>query len=268
MGVIYDINGNPLSVVYDINGNVLSVCYDINGDPIPLVSFDDSTTVTNVYTSSVTAYPQGGCIDDDGNVYVCFYSEGKFRKYNINTGILTDASFTPNAYGHANGMAYNPNTEHLYVASMNSTGEVYVFDKSFNLVDTLYARDNNNSIFNCWNIAYDRKNMRFITLTGNKLMFLNNNFIYQSHVDCTASEVFPYTAQDIETDGEFVYTVGYNPNTIGVVSMKGKLVKMISNTAFSGEPESMCYDWINDKYYIEGKSSYFVIRQAEFIEQT
>ena len=50
--------------------------------------------------------------------------------------------------------------------------------------------------------------------------------------------------------------------------MSGDLVKMISNTAFTGEPESMCYDWINDNYYIEGKSSYFVIRQAEFIEQT
>ena len=263
---VYDINGNVLSTVYDVNGNIQLPIYDINGNELTtdMPTFLDSATITNVYTSSIASQPQGGCIDDDGNVYVCFHSVGKFLKHNISTGVNTEVSFTANAYGHANGMAYNPNTGYLYLASMNSTGEVFVFDKSLNLVDTLYARDENNSIFNCWCIAYDRKNNRFITITGNKMIFFNDNFVYQNHVSIVSSEIWEYTAQDIETDGDFVYALDYNPNYISVVSMQGVLVKRISNTAFLGEPESMCYDWINDKYYIEGKSTYYVIREAVF----
>lgn len=268
---IYNINGVEISSAYNVNGVSLPQCYDVNGNELMSgggeITFLDNAIITNVYTSSITSQPQGGCIDDEGNVYVCFYSEGKFRKYNIGTGTLTEASFTANAYGHANGMAYNPNTGYLYLASMKTTGEVYVFDKSFNLVNTLYARNNNGDIFTCWNIAYDRVHQRFITIYARKMYFMNDNFEYMSYVDCPESEIWPYTAQDIESDGEFVYAVGYNPNHITVVDFNGNVVKMISNTAFSGEPESMCYDWINDKYYIEGKSSYFVIRQAEFIEQ-
>lgn len=263
---IYDVNGNPLPTIYDVNENPLLTCYDINGNPITLVQFLDSATVTNVYTSSVTAQPQGGCIDDDGNIYVCFYAEGKFRKYNINSGTLTEASFTPNAYGHGNGMAYNPNTGYLYLASMKNTGEVYVFDKSFNLIDTLYARRNTGVVYSCWNITYDRNTRRFISLDSSKIYFYDDNFDYIDYVPYPENTAWPSTAQDAETDGEFIYCVSYNQNYISVVDMRGHLVKTISNTAFSGEPESMCYDWINDKYYIEGKSTYFVIREVVFKE--
>lgn len=264
---VYNINGDVLSVVYDVNGNALSHCYDINGNELMgnTPTFFDSAIITDIYTSSITSQPQGGCIDDDGNVYVCFYSVGKFLKHNIGTGTNTEVSFTPNAYGHANGMAYNPNTDYLYLASMNNTGEVFVFDKSFNLVDTLYARDENGNVFNCWNIAYDRTHQRFITMGGSgKIFFMDDNFEYITHSTYVPSEIWPYTAQDIETDGSFIYAIGYDPNTIAVVDLGGNLVKMISNTSFSGEPESMCYDWINDKYYIEGKSTYYVIREAVF----
>lgn len=265
---IYSINGAFLSSAYNINGDSLSQCYDINGNELmgELPTFLDSATITNIYTSSITAQPQGGCIDDNGNIYVCFYHEGKFRKYNLNTGTLTEVSFTPDAYGHANGMAYNPNTGYLYLASMNSTGEVYVFDKSFNLVNTLYAKDGNNSIFNCWNIAYDRNAERFIAISsvnGGIIYFMDNNFNYVRSKAFDASE-WANTRQDIETDGQFIYGLSYNSNRIYVFDMNGNLVKDISNTAFTGEPESMCYDWINDRYYIEGTSTYYVIREAVF----
>ena len=98
------------------------------------------------------------------------------------------------------------------------------------------------------------------------MMFFDDNFVFKRYVDCPEGEIWPYTAQDIETDGYFVYAIGYNPNHISVVGMDGSLIKVISNTAFTGEPESMCYDWINGNYYIEGKSTYYVIRQAVFKE--
>lgn len=260
---LYNIDGEEVNTLYDIDGNQVVTAYDIDGNLIPLISFRDSALVTDVFTSTISVQPQGGCIDDDGNVYVCFYHAGKMLRHNIITGAELETSFTPDAYGHANGMAYNPTTDRLYLASMNTTGEVYVFDKSFNLLDTLYARNDAGNIFTCWNIAYDRKRNRFISMSGNKMMFFDNEFNFLSYVPYVSSEIWPYTAQDIETDGDFVYAVGWDSNHISVVGMNGDLVKMIANTAYTGEPESLCYDWMNGKYYMEGKNSSnrFVIRE-------
>lgn len=261
--MIYKINGDAYTAAFDINGNNLSEAYDIDGSLVPIVDFADFTTVTNVYTSSETAQPQGGCMDNDGNVYICLYSAGRFLKYNIATDTLTQYSFTPNAYGHANGMAYNPNTDHIYIASMKDTGEVYELNKSCELVDTLYAKDENGDVFTCWNIAYDQNNERFITTYGDKIFYMDNDFEYLSHVTYDQS-AWANTRQDIETDGVFIYCLSYNPNHIFVFDMSGYFIKDILNTAFTGEPESMCCDWTNDKYYIEGKSPYVVIREAIF----
>ena len=76
--------------------------------------------------------------------------------------------------------------------------------------------------------------------------------------------VFLASFMTSETDGVFVYEVASSPNKIVVYDMKGNLLKQITCSAFSGEPESLCYDWINDIYYIEGINSIYVIRQAVF----
>ena len=264
--IVYDVEGNALSVAYDVEGNALSAVYDVEGNLLDGVVFADETTITDVYTSSITQQPQGGCIDDDGNVYVCFYSIGKFLKYNVSSDASTEYSFTAGGYGHANGMAYNPNTGYLYLASMKSTGEVYVFDTYCNLVDTLYAKDGSNNVFNCWNIAYDRIGQRFVVMHSGVIYFFDDDFDLITTGTYNVND-WAETRQDIETDGTYIYALSYNPNKICVFTMDGHLVKQITNTAFSGEPESMCYDWINDIYYIEGKSTYYVIRRVEFIEE-
>lgn len=264
---IYNIGGDAINAAYNIGGSALGEAYDIDGNVVSSgspTSFLDSSAVTEVYTSTITSQPQGGCIDDSSNVYVCFYSAGKFLKHNLATGTDMEATFAANAYGHANGMAYNPNTGYLYLAGMKATGEVYVFDTSFNLVHTLYAKDENGIAFNCWNLAYDRKHQRFVAMSSGKLYCLDDYFEYISNAEYNPDEIWPYTAQDIETDGEYIYCLNYSPNTIAVVDFNGNLVKMIDNSAFSGEPESMCYDWINDVYYLEGKSTYYVIRRVVF----
>lgn len=266
---VYDINGNSLSTVYDINRTSLNQCYDIDGNELMSggPSWKQASVITNIYTSTLTIQPQGGCIDDDGNIYVCFYHAGKFLKYNIGTGVSSEVSFTGDTYGHANGMTYNPNTGYLYLASMKATGEVYVFDTSFNLVNTLYARDGNGDVFTCWNIAYDRNTERFITLvggdSGGEIRFYDDSFTFDSAIEFDIAD-WQYTRQDIETDGEYVYGVGYNPNWIFAFAMDGTLVAAINNTACGGEPESMMYDWTNGNYYLEGKDSKFVIRQVVF----
>lgn len=263
--IVYDVEGNALSTAYDIRGNALSAAYDREGTLLDEVDFADETIITDIFTSSITQQPQGGCIDDDGNVYVCFFSNaGKLLKHNINTGVELQVSFTGGTYGHANGMTYNPNTGYLYLASMNNTGEVYVFDTSLNLVNTLYARDSRGAVFNCWNIAYDRIGNRFVTMSNGTIYFFDDSFKLISTGAYTTND-WPNTRQDIETDGAYIYALSAYPHKICVFNMKGQLIKQIVNTAFIGEPESMCYDWINGIYYIEGKASSYVIRKAEFI---
>lgn len=264
----YDVNGNALNVAYGVGGTVLSSVYDVNGNPLTDSPFEDNATITTIYTATTTLQPQGGCMDSSGNICACLYMSGNFIKYNLQAG--TQSIITPpqasgtEPWGHANGMTYNPNTGYFYVASQNNTGEVYVFDSSFNLVNTLIAKDANNNVFNCWNIAYDRTYQRFITMSGNgDIRFMNNSFSYVSKIQYDANE-WELTRQDIETDGEYIYCLSWNPNKIFVFSMAGTLMKEIDCTAFGGEPEAMCYDWSTGNFYIEGKDSYYVIRQAAF----
>lgn len=263
---VYNRDGDELLTVFDVDGLALSQCYDMDGNELISggVVFSDSATITNVYTSDITSTPQGGCIDDDGNIYVCLYQAKKFVKYNIHSGTETQIGFI-DSYGHANGMAYNPNTGYLYLASMNDTGEVYVFDTSLNYVETLYAKNQSDNVFNCWNICYDRTSQRFITMAGGTIYFFDDSF---DLIDVGSYDINDWytTRQDIETDGQYIYAISYRSNYINVFDMSGHLVKHISNSAFSGEPESMCYDCVNDIYYIEGKSGTLVIRQAEFKE--
>ena len=258
--------GNTINNYYDANGMLKTSLYDVNGALITYDSnaFADSTTVTTVYTSTYSSHPvpEGGCIDDDGNVYVCYY-QGAFLKYNIESGTETEFSFTSGAYGHANGMTYNPNTGYLYLAAMKNTGEVYVFDTSLNLVDTLYAKDANNTVFNCWNIAYDRLSRRFITLTGGTIYFFDDNFNLIKTASYNISD-WTETRQDIETDGYYIYCVSHNQPYIYVFGMDGTHIKSITNSAFSGEPESLMYDWSNDVFYMEGMNNGWVIRRTEF----
>lgn len=267
---VYKLNGDALQSVYDITGNYLQQAYDINGnellDNMGMI-FNDFATVINTYTSSLNAYPQGGCMDDEGNVCAIFPTIGKFIKHNINTGVETQYSFTPNVYGHGNGMTYNPFTECFYVASMKETGEVYVFNKSFELIDTLYARDENDNVFTCYNIAYNRNTEQFITLRGldgGRIIFYDNDFNRVTQVSFDIND-WADTRQDIETDGNYIYAVSYNPNKIFVFNFQGDVIKEISNTGFIGEPEALCFDW-SGNFYMSGKDSYFVIRKTEIID--
>ena len=228
-----------------------------------MATFYDAAEVTTVYTSSLTAQPQGGTMDDDGNVYTCFYSAGKFSIYNLKTQTETTKTFTANAYGHANGMAYNPNTGHLYIAAMKDTGEVYELTTGCELVATLYAKKADDTPINCWNIAYDRKAGRFVFLGGGTIYFYDDAF---ELIDTGTYETtdWPNTRQDIETDGNYIYCVSYNGNKITVLNMDGEKVATINNAAFSGEPESLIYDWNTKRYYMEGKSGKYVIRSEVF----
>ena len=261
--MIYNKNGITLVTAYDYQGTAASMVYDVDGNPL-LDVFDSSTTLSTIYTSTITSQPQGGCTDGNGNIYTCFPSVGIFSKYNINTGVEITANFTAGAYGHGNDMTYNPNTGYLYLTAMESDGRVLVLDTSFNLVDTIYLMDDNGEPTTCWNISYDRVHEWYVTINAyGPIYYYDENFNIIKTAAYTQSD-WPTTHQNAETDGKYIYAVSYNPNNIYVFTMDGGLVAQISNTGFTGEPEALMYDWTNDVFYIEGKATNYVIRSVEF----
>ena len=260
--MIYNKDGTAISAAYDYQGVSVSAAYDVDGNPL-FRDFANSTTVSSVYTSTLTSQPQGGCMDGSGNICTCFYTAGMFSRYNMTAGTETTTSFTSEAYGHANGMTYNPNTGYLYIAGQKDTGEVYILSSSFELIDTVNLTNAGGTAFNCWNIAYDRIAQRFITMSGGTIYFFDDSFDLDDTESYDTSD-WPSTRQDIETDGAYIYALSYDTNYINVFDMSGTLVKQITNTGFTGEPESLIYDWANNAFYMEGKDSYYVIRSVVF----
>lgn len=258
---LYDVEGNTVSTFYGKSGSSTTSLYDVYGSSLTGEDLASAATkVQTIYTASISGIPEGGCIGPDHTAVACFYNTGIFIVYDLSAGTVTQKSFTGNAYGHANGMTYNPNTERYYIAAMNNAGDVFVLDKTLDLVGTLTTRDHNGMAFNSWNIAYNRKTQQFISLAENYIYFYNNNMDLVKSIPYDGSD-WALTRQDIETDGEYIYAVSSGPNNLYTFSMSGVYVKAVSTIVFGGEPESLMYDWTNGKYYMEG-SGFSIIELA------
>lgn len=251
---VYDINSQTLNAVYDISGNEIDI-----GIPSPNVV--ENAFNHNVYNRN-SGNTQGACIDDDGNIYEIYFAHGKFIRYNLYTKEVTEFStFEGNAYGHANDMTFNPNTGYIYIASMKSTGEIYVIDPTdMTLHDTLYAyKADGTTPIAAWNICYDRVGERFIILySDNFIYFYDDNFDFIGTETYLVSD-WTSTHQGAETDGNYIYTVtwkgngGSYPGTINcihVFTMDGVHVATVTMSDQTSEPEAMCYDWETGLFYV------------------
>ena len=144
--------------IYDVYGNIL---YGNINDLLSVAKYKE------IYSTS-SGQTQGSCIDDSGNIYTAQYSAGKWVKYNIYSGSESTYSFTGGTYGHMNDLAYNPNNGYIYCASMNNTGEVYIFNPSnMNLVNTVYALDANGNPYGMSNLAFNRNTNQFVSIYSN-----------------------------------------------------------------------------------------------------
>lgn len=227
--------------------------YDVNGNP--LISYlGDRMTSRTVYTSGTTGQSQGSCIDDDGNIYTVYYQAGKITKYNIYTKQETVYTFTANAYGHANDATFCPETGLVYVASMNTTGEVYALDPANNMaLDTTYiAKGSGGSAVQIWDIAYDRRTGQFIAFdTNNNLLRYDTSFDLVSSTSIEGlSTKWPATRQGMDTDGIYIYFLSYDPNVVNVVDMSANIVATYE-LDISSEPETLVYDWNTGMMFVQ-----------------
>ena len=231
--------------------------YDVNGNALSDTALLQSAKRKEIFSTS-SSQTQGSCIDDSGNIYTAQYSAGVWVKYNVYSGTSTTYSFTGNAYGHMNDLAYNPNNGYIYCASMNNTGEVYVFDPAnMSLVNTVYALDANGNPYGMSNLAFNRSTNQFVSIYSNnqEMYFYNTSFQYVKHIAIT-NYYSSGTRQGGETDGTYFYHV-VSPNsnnsvivpyTLGGVRATDPIPVYPSS---SPEFEAMCFDWINKRYFLQ-----------------
>ena len=257
----YDKDGNVLARVYDAAGNLLTRVYAADGTPIPIEIFLPTAVLTALPTVTVSGNKQGACTDGTYIYQICIntrigvkyqISDGTFQTFSI------DASLPIN---HGNDMAYNPNNQHLYVAAMSADGAVLEFDNGWNYVTTHYLTNSNGDPVYVWGLCFDQNTNCFYSTSqsgggiDDLMLIYDESFTYIDSI--LMSNIPTATAQGCETDGEYIYHIWYNPNLIHICTMDGTYVTTITNP-MSGEPETLMYDWINDKFYINRNNSTYL----------
>ena len=248
----YNISGEALRAAYSVSGSKLSVVYKTDGTPIYFDSFRQTAIISEMPTASVSGTKQGACTDGEYFYGISFnsgYTSGNFIKYKISDGTYSKVSFDSTIpYNHGNDMAYNPNNKHVYVASMSSDGSVMELDNEFNYVTTHYLETPTGTHYAVWGLCFDQNTNYFLSLHGNTTIL-----VYDQNFNLVSSILMPNypsaTGQGCETDGSYIYRITYNPNLIDVATIEGEYVTTIDNP-MPGEPETMMYDWINDRYYM------------------
>jgi len=241
--------------------------YNIDGDNL----FDATKTMERVISNNLRdkAYMhqllsesggtmQGACTDGEF-IYYIYYNRNTIKKYDIKTGTVTSKTYTDGLYGHANDMTYNPNTNKLYIATMNDYGHICSVNPStLEYENTFILKWGNGDIAVCHGIAYDRIHNRYIltvvppdgiTAYGQYYMITDSNFNYIKTMVTPQPEI--YTIQGCETDGYLIYRTLWdntnNTNYINVYNYNGEYFKTI-HIENASELESVMQDWAGNWY--------------------
>lgn len=186
---------------------------------------------------------QGICTD---GTYIYSCDGTNVRKYNILTKENTVVTAETGFYGHGNGMAYNPSTDYLYIATMTSGSPVAVVNAdTLEFVEFVVVRNGSGTEIQPSQIAYDCKSNRYIMGVDSMFYIYDSSFNYVTSFNGNHSGVH----QDIETDGTYIYKCRSNVNGRGIIQVidfSGATVKQIDVT--SSELESLAYDWTGTWY--------------------
>ena len=244
-------------MIYDISGNAINPISEIT-------KYADDVYFLNAY--SETGNMQGGCTDGT-YVYFINTSTNNLSKYNVLTGEKTSASFTSGAHGHGNDMTYNPNTNKLYIATMNNDGAIHIINaETLAYEESFSPLNGSGQSFISSGIAYDRKNHQYIITTGgifdsgHDYLFFDDNWNYKRSMRFVPESRWTY--QGVETNGIFIFRPIYYPgNQVIVLDMNGNLQKYIQFPTLSArEVESLAYDWDGVWYalYNQNPSIYYM----------
>ena len=255
-GYLYDISGRTISESHNIIGESLPVAYDYLGNEIVIDTprFLE-TAILTAFPSFTENGPKQGLCTDGTYIYIAgstsmSYTYGKMIKYDISQGTYEVKQYESSVpFNHGNDLAYDPNNGRIYVATMTTDGGVVVVNSAnLNYVKTIYLKNDAGNAYPVRQIAFNRDNKHFYASSDENTVYeYTQNFEYIGKV--THPTLPEATHQSFETDGRFLYRVIYNPNFVIVSTLTGESVASI-NIDFSGEPESVAYNWENGEFYM------------------
>ena len=163
--------------------------------------------------------------------------------------------------GHINDMAYNPNTNRIYVVGYDpgdwsTRGNIIVFDAiTLEYRGTIRLR-RSGEMLPINSIVYDRSRDQYIVslagMAGKDNVVLDSGFQPIGPLTLVRAETL--TLQGFDTDGTFLYRTVWNQNTgnfITVYDMSGRFLGQIDTgiPCQDVELEDIMYDW-NGAFYL------------------
>ena len=248
--------------VYDINGNKL-----VDNTAIitnSLASFmREEAYLSNLLTESGGGSLQGACTDGK-YIYYVYNNNGLIKRYEISTGDVFSKSYTSGLYGHANDMTYNPNTNKLYICTMNDDGSVAIVNPStLEKESSVVLYGEGGIVQPNHGIAYDRIHNRYVTANATTITgtYGQRYSLYDSSFNFIKTIVMPepetYTIQGIETDGYLIYRALWDSsghiNYVSIYDYDGNYYRTVK-IENANELESIMWDW-NGNWYCDVNTS-------------
>ena len=201
-------------------------------------NFNSIANTSLLYKGTDARGVQGGVLHDCMIYSYCYAGWHGLRKVDLRTGVQTEREVN---LGHGNDMTwYNGK---LYLASMESTGRIYIIDPDTLAVDSYVDFQMDETQRDNSGIAYDSKSNRFVIKTNNGFAFADTSLNFESFV--SREYLSGATGQGIETDGYYIYVMesysGASGGRIDVYNFDGSWVDTILITK-TGEPETLCYE--------------------------
>lgn len=230
-------------------------------------SFPETAFVYPVYSvrtevNGVRHQLQGACTDGR-YIWGGWNNRRIITRLDITTMELQTREFTEEEWvcGHINDMAYNPNTNLLYVVGydpndFSTRGNIVMFDPITLEYRGMIRLRHDGEMIPINSMVYDRRNDRYIVSLAGKAgkdnVILDADFRYVGPLTLERAETL--TLQGFDTDGEYLYRSVWDKNSgnfITVYDMDGRFLAQI-DTGVSGkamELEDIMYDW-NGAWYL------------------
>ena len=205
---------------------------------------------------------QGACTDGR-YIWAGWNHRRIITRVDLTTGELQTRQFSAEEWvcGHINDMAYNPNTNKVYVVcydpdDWSTRGDVAVFDPiTLEFEWMVKLKDRNGEMVPINTMAYDCSRDEYIvslaSQQGRYNVIFDKHFNYVGPFDLDRAEYM--TLQGFTTDGKYIYRSLWHMtgNFITIYDMDGTYLGMVDTgiPPDTMELEDIMYDW-NGSFYL------------------
>ena len=233
-----------------------------DGSPFPEKAYTLLMYSVRTPVNGVKHQMQGACTDGR-YIWAGWNNRRTITRLDTTTWEMQTREFSPEDWvcGHINDMAYNPNTNIVYVVGYDpddysTRGNIAMFDPITLEYKGMIHLSHKGEMIPINSMVYDRLGDRYIVSlagrSGQDNVILDSNFKYVGPLTLERAETI--TLQGFDTDGVYLYRSIWSKNAssyITVYDMSGRFIAQI-DTGIPGnkmELEDIMYDW-NGAWYL------------------